>query len=430
MGMPENPATVTPASPDTPADTPEEPAGTPEPAREVPLLSEPRGGVPEVIDDERRLVAAARQLGESEGPMAVDAERASGYRYGQRAYLVQLWREGVGTVLVDPVACPDLSPIAEATAGVEWVLHAATQDLPGLAELGMRPDRLFDTEVGSRLLGLPRVGLSTVVEHYLNVRLAKEHSAVDWSTRPLPRPWLTYAALDVEVLVPLRDAVAADLREAGKKEWAEQEFEALTGFTGPPQRTDPWRRTGGMHKVRNQRGAAVVRELWQTRDRIASDKDMAPGRVLPDAALIELALAAMSKGPDAVQATRHKLVQRHAPAWRRALEAAFALPEAKLPPLTVRSDAPPPVKAWKDKNPVAAERLAVAKAAVAAFADEHLLPVENVLTPDVLRRLMWDPVEATDEAVRGALAARGARPWQVDITAPLVLAAYAEAPQA
>ena len=425
--MPENPATETP-SPTTTA--PVEPGGALEQAPDLPLLTEPRGGVPEVIDDERRLVAAARQLGESDGPMAVDAERASGYRYGQRAYLVQLWREGAGTVLVDPIACPDLSPIAEATAGVEWVVHAATQDLPCLAELGMRPDRLFDTEVGSRLLGLPRVGLSTVVEHYLNLRLAKEHSAVDWSTRPLPRPWLTYAALDVEVLVPLRDAVAADLREAGKNEWARQEFEALTRFTGPPQRTDPWRRTGGMHKIRNRRGVAVVRELWLARDRIASDKDMAPGRVLPDAALVELALAAMTKGPDAVHGARHKLVQRHAPAWRRALDSAFALPEAKLPPLTVRSDAPPPVKAWKDKNPVAAERLALAKAAVAAFADEHLLPVENVLTPDVLRRLMWDPVEPTDEAVRAALAARGARPWQVDVTAPLVLAAYTEAPEA
>lgn len=411
---------------------PDASAGTPEHAcYEIPLLVEPRGGVPDVVEDERRLVSVARELAESSGPMAVDAERASGYRYGQRAYLVQLWREGVGTVLVDPMACPDLTPIAEATAGVEWVVHAATQDLPCLAEVGLRPDRLFDTEVGSRLLGLPRVGLSTVVEHYLSLRLAKEHSAVDWSTRPLPRPWLTYASLDVEVLVPLRDAVAADLRAAGKKEWAEQEFDALTRFTGPPLRTDPWRRTGGMHKVRNRRGAAVVRELWQARDRLAADKDMAPGRVLPDQALIELTLAAMGgQGVDAVAASRHKLVKRHAPTWRRALDTAFALPESKLPQLTVRSDAPPPVKAWRDKNPVAAERLVLAKTAVGAFADEKSLPVENVLTPDVLRRLMWDPVEPTDSAVRAALQARGARPWQVDVVAPIVLAAYTDVPEA
>ncbi len=404
-------------------------AGSPQEApAQVPLLTEPRGGVPDVVEDERRLVSVARALGEASGPMAVDAERASGYRYGQRAYLVQLWREGAGTVLIDPIACPDLSPIAEATAGVEWVLHAANQDLPCLAEVGMRPERLFDTEVGSRLLGLPRVGLSTVLEHYFSVRLAKEHSAVDWSTRPLPHSWLTYASLDVELLVALRDAVAADLSKAGKLEWAQQEFDALTRFTGPPVRTEPWRRTGGMHKVRNRRATALVRELWLARDRLASGKDIAPGRILPDAALIDLALAGMAKGPQAVAASRHKLVKRHAHTWRRALEVAFALPDSELPLLTVRSDAPPPVKAWKEKNPVAADRLALVKADVAAFAAEHELPVENVLTPDTLRRLMWDPVRATDEAVREALQAKGARPWQIDAVAPIVLRAYEQVP--
>ena len=172
-------------------------------------LTHPRDGVPDVVVDERTLMRAAEAIGSGTGPVGIDAERASGYRYGQRAYLVQIRREGSGSWLIDPIACPDLSPVGEAIGDAEWILHAATQDLPCLAEVGLHPQSLFDTELGGRLAGLPRVGLGAMVEHYLGLQLAKEHSAVDWSVRPLPEPWLRYAALDVEVLVDLRDAVAA-----------------------------------------------------------------------------------------------------------------------------------------------------------------------------------------------------------------------------
>src|SRR5689334_311623 len=232
-----------------------------EPAVLTTPLDMPEDGVPPVVDSERGLLEAARAIAAGEGPVALDAERASGYRYGQRAYLVQLRREGSGTWLLDPVGCPDLSPLNDAIGGAEWILHAATQDLPCLAEVGLRPRQLFDTELAGRLLGLPRVGLAAVVEHYLGLSLAKEHSAVDWSTRPLPEPWLRYAALDVEVLVEVRNLMGVDLARQGKDGWAREEFEALLDFTGPAPRVDPWRRTSGMHKVRQRRTAAVVREL-------------------------------------------------------------------------------------------------------------------------------------------------------------------------
>ena len=186
------------------------------------------------------------------GPVAIDAERASGYRYSTRAYLIQLRREGSTTALIDPIAFDTLDPLQEVIEDTEWILHAATQDLPCLGELGLRPQRLFDTELAGRLLGYPRVGLATLVETILGSRLAKEHSAVDWSTRPLPVPWLEYAALDVEVLIELRDALAAELEAAGKAEWARQEFDHLRGFEFTP-RVDAWRRTSGLHRVRGRR---------------------------------------------------------------------------------------------------------------------------------------------------------------------------------
>jgi len=267
------------------------------PAPGIPL-DHPADGLPEVVESERGLDEAATAVAGGSGPVSIDAERASGFRYGQRAYLVQIRREGAGTWLIDPIAVPDLSPLDRAIGTGEWILHAATQDLACLAEVGLRPRQLFDTELAARLLGLPRVGLAAVVEHYLGLVLAKEHSAADWSKRPLPMAWLRYAALDVEVLGEIRNLMGVDLARSGKSEWARQEFEALLDWA-PTARQDPWRRTSGLHRVKGQRGVAMVRELWFERDRIAAERDIAPGRIIADAQLIEIAQHALGANPPA-----------------------------------------------------------------------------------------------------------------------------------
>ena len=415
-----------PSGPSDPSDPSEHTTG-PDPAvAAAPVLvalDMPAGGVPDVVVDERELSRAAKSLADGTGPVAIDAERASGYRYGQRAYLIQIRREGSGTWLVDPIACPDLSPLADALTDVEWILHAATQDLPCLAEVGLRPTRLFDTELGGRLVGLPRVGLAAVVEHYLGLRLAKEHSAVDWSTRPLPEPWLRYAALDVEVLGQIRDLMADDLAAQDKMLWAEQEFESLVAFTGPPVRVEPWRRTSGMHKVRNRRGAAMVRELWQTRDAIAIERDIAPGRILPDAALLDLAIRAPKTGADIQDGhgPGSRSVRRYQQQWLSALERARQVPEPDLPVLALRAEGPPPARAWADRDPVAAARLARARAVLGEFAQARSIPVENLLSPDSIRRVLWaPPPDSTLESVAEALLALGARQWQIDIAGPIL----------
>jgi ribonuclease D len=399
-------------TPDPPAEEPERPL--------TPLVM-PREGVPDVVVDERRLVEAGRAIAAGTGPVAIDAERASGHRYGQKAYLVQLRRAGSGTWLIDPVACPDLGPVADGIGDAEWVLHAATQDLPCLAQIGLRPAKLFDTELGARLVGLPRVGLGAAVEHYLGLSLAKEHSAVDWSTRPLPEPWLRYAALDVEVLGELRDAVAADLEAQGKTEWARQEFDALLDFAGPPVRMDPWRRTSGMHRIRKRRGIAMVKELWLTRERIAERRDTSPGRVLADSVIVELANRVPTTAEELNDIRELRPARRNAKVWLDALRRAQSLPESALPPLTLPGSGPPPPRAWPDRDPVAAARLAQAREGIAAFGAEHAVPVENVLTPDLLRRLIWSPpADLSETGIAAALSTLGARPWQVAVTAPII----------
>jgi ribonuclease D len=391
-------------------------------AAPVPLL-DPREGIPPVTASPDALAGVVAAFAAGSGPVAVDAERASGYRYGQRAYLVQLRRAGAGTALIDPVGCPDLSALGDALADTEWVLHAATQDLPCLAELGMRPTSLFDTELAGRLAGFARVGLGAMVENVLGFTLEKGHSAVDWSTRPLPEPWLRYAALDVELLVDLRDALEEELRTQGKLEWALQEFAAIAAAPPAAPRVDPWRRTSGMHKVRRRRQIAVVRELWLTRDRTARERDVSPGRVLTDAAIVT---AALESPPNvhalaALSGFGHRMGRRQLEQWQEAIDRARALPERELPQPAAAYTGPPPPRAWADKDPVAAARLSAARAAVSGLAEELNLPQENLVSPDTVRRLCWaPPAHPSDEVVASTLASLGARPWQVELVTPLM----------
>lgn len=386
----------------------------------MPLLA-PADGLPPVTASPDALAEVAAAMAGGTGPVAVDAERASGFRYSQRAYLVQLRRAGAGTALVDPIPLHgEVADLAAALDGPEWVLHAASQDLPCLAELGLRPASLFDTELAGRLAGLPRVGLGPMVESLLGYSLEKGHGAADWSRRPLPEDWLVYAALDVEVLIELRDVLTGLLDAHGKLEWARQEFEAVR--TAPPSapRAEPWRRTSGIHKVRKPRPLAAVRELWQARDSLAAERDIAPGRVLPDAAIVDAAV----RNPDSAEALaglpvfRGRSQRRLSRYWFDALRRAAELPDEELPRGSAPTDGPPPVSRWAERDPDAAARLTAARTVLTDVSEQHDVPVENLLQPDLLRRLCWTP--PTDGDVRGALSAGGARSWQVELLGPLL----------
>jgi ribonuclease D len=376
--------------------------------------------------------AAVAALASGTGPVAVDAERASGFRYSQRAYLIQVFRRGSGVFLFDPIVLaaevgPELTALQAAIVDEEWVLHAASQDLACLREVGLDPERIFDTELGARLLGLPRVGLGPLTESLLGIHLAKEHSAADWSTRPLPQSWLTYAALDVELLVDLRDEVEKLLVESGKTEIARQEFHGELVKEAKAPRAEPWRRLSGIHSVRGVRNLAVARELWLARDALAREKDSAPGRLVPDAALTAVAKAMPSSKRELAglkeftgRASRSEIDR-----WWNAIELGRTTDD--LPVSRPAGDHVPPIRAWADRNPEADVRYRLARERIAAYAEEHAIPVENVLTPELLRRVAWEPPVEADEAAIGAqLAAGGARPWQVEATAGLIAAAFVE----
>jgi ribonuclease D len=387
-----------------------------------------RDGLPPLTETPPDLAEACAALAAAGGPVAIDAERASGYRYSSRAYLIQLRRDGAGSFLIDPIGFDSLDPLQEALAGTEWILHAATQDLPCLTEVGLTPAALFDTELAGRLLGYPRVGLATLVETLLGQRMKKEHSAADWSTRPLPKPWLEYAALDVEVLIELRDVLDRELHETGKDEWARQEFDALRGFT-PAVRSEPWRRTSGLHRVRGRRLLGAVRELWETRDALARSRDVSPGRIIGDNAIVAAALADPATRSDllSTKGFHGRGAQRYSERWLEALARARDLSEDDLPGRAPRTDGPPTPRAWADRDPVAAERLTLARDGMAHLSEEHRVPAENLLSPDTVRRVMWEPAGTDAAAVGAQLRALGAREWQVDLTTPMLVDAITSA---
>ncbi|RBP99528.1 HRDC domain-containing protein [Bifidobacterium xylocopae] len=413
--------------------------------REPKLLPEPRGGVPDVIDDLENYKRMCRAYAQADGPLAADAERASGFRYGQEDYLVQFKRQGAGIALVDPVALAKAGgswrDFDDAVGQAPWIIHDSRQDLPGFVELGMTPRGLFDTELAARMLGLQHVGLAAVTEHYLGLSLAKEHSAADWSYRPLPRDWRNYAALDVELLIELEEAMAKDLKEQGKDEWARQEFDWLLvdGSKRKKHGEQPWRHISRINVLRkDRRGLAIARALWTRRDQLARELDISPSLLLSDAAIIEAAMVKPRNGRQFrsirslnervrmhTGGEQDKMFERYAPiqrsvkpsVWSRTILEALQEGEDQLPrPPKPRQEGeegkgPRSMKVWK-RHPARYQCLSAARKAVAMIAQDTRTPSDIILKPQYLRDLCWtDEPERRD--VSEFLSLEGARPWQV-----------------
>ena len=385
-------------------------------------VTEPREGLPEIVSTPKQLADLISAISRGTGPVALDAERASGFKYSQRAYLIQLRRKGSGSHLIDPILFENLNPLQDALTDVDWILHAASQDLVCLAEVGLIPTaNVFDTELAGRLLGLPRVGLGPLIETQLGYSLAKEHSAADWSTRPLPESWLNYAALDVEFLIELWEVLETQLRQAQKYEWAIQEFDHVKRTTAPIERVDPWRRTSGMHVIRKARELAVIREVWHARDEVAREQDIAAGRILSDSHIVTLASSGLAKEAELKSLSFMHLrnVKRHSSTWIAATIRAHSLPEDELPALKLPVTGPPAPRNWEARNPQAWRRLEFARAQLSALAEKRELPVENLMTPETIRRVLWTPPESVDE-LRQKLSDFNARPWQIEIVIPIL----------
>ena len=390
------------------------------------LVDQPREPLRPVVADNDGLSRCLAALASAAGPVAFDVERAHGYRYWPRAYLLQIRRGDAGTWLIDPTCFDNaqLAQLVERTDNDEWIIHAASQDLPSMFDCGIVPQRIFDTELAARLLGKPGVSLGAILAAELDIELRKAHSAVNWATRPLKQSWLTYAALDVDFLAELRATLDAQLREVHRREWAEQEFQwELDAFAKAVEpRVDPWRRTSHITAVRHPRGLALVRELWHEREAIAQRRDRPPTHILPDAALVDAGVAAgkdRAVTPDTlrrIDGLAKPPGRRYLNRWIEAIKRFNTLRASDYPPkrLHVPGSIPHP-KAWERTNEDAAARWRVVRPAIDDFACEIGIQPSLLAPPAALQRAIWDGVPT-----EGDLLDAGMRPWQADLLSGLI----------
>jgi ribonuclease D len=393
----------------------------------LPLLVETRDPLPEVVEESAALASAVSALTNGTGPLAIDAERASGFRYSARAYLIQLRRSGVGTFLIDPIGISNFSDLVQPLNEPKWILHSATQDLTCLREVGLVPKDLFDTEVAAKLLGKEKVGLAGLIESELGFRLAKEHSAADWSTRPLPAEWLNYAALDVELLIELHDIQMEQLDVAGRMEWAREEFAYLVNWQKPELKAEPWRKTSGLHQIKAPRSLAVVQALWQARDEIAQERDKAPGRIFSDAAIIDVAKLELKTARDVymLPTLRNRAHKAHADLIWHVRNEAMKLPETALPGRGPRIQSTPPPKNWAEKYPTANIRWQLIRPALNELAEGLEISAEVLISPDPVRQLCFAPEDSllSEAGTVEFLKKLAVRNWQINLVAPTILQA-------
>ncbi|SDU81249.1 ribonuclease D [Arcanobacterium phocae] len=379
------------------------------------LLAEPRAGLPDITHD--TIAHAVTALRNGHGPFAVDTERAMGLRYSNRAYLIQIKRAGAGIFLIDPIGIEDQLGDLATIMDDEWILHAADQDLPCLRELGLEPARVFDTEVAGLVLGYDHVSLQSMVAEEFGIALAKEYSNADWSQRPLGPELRAYAALDVELLIELKESLTIRLRDAGRYDWFVQECEEVRCRPLPAPHPQPWRKAVKYAKFPDQRSLAMLKELWQVRDIVARERDLAPGKVLPNKILATLAARKPRSRADVQNSSlfRSRGRKRDATVWWDAIHAAWNLPQNELPArkFSYSKDPFPPIQRWEKLRPEAAERWTTIRTAVLEHADRLGIRQEVLLKPRIQKQLAWDGWTATQE-IPDLLESYGARPWQIE----------------
>ncbi|MTD98156.1 HRDC domain-containing protein [Corynebacterium guaraldiae] len=398
------------------------------------LRQVPVDGTPKVLLSPREFHAAADRLAAGTGPFAIDTERASAYRYDDRAFLVQIRREGAGTFLLAPEhhRTELRAALAPVLNGQEWVVHAAPSDLPCLAWLGLYPGRLFDTELAARFAGFAHPNLAAMVLELFDVQLEKGYGDSDWSETPIPRSWRNYAALDVELLNELAVALRDILAEEEKLDWAYEEFEKIVDdharITGPEPRT--WRDLKGVSSLRSGEQLAVARELWQRRESIARTQDVAPNRVLPHRVLVDIARR-VPRSPREINQIKGFPRRRGGATlrWFDAVETALASPRKQWPKV-LRSPRPVPSKSvFSREFPELWQLYTEIRSDFEDLGDELGMSYELILKPSLLRMAVWAACgpeggvagEITDASdIPDFLRSQGAREWQIELASPLL----------
>ena len=323
--------------------------------------------------------------------IAVDTEADSLHCYYEKLCLVQLSFAG-NDYLIDPLAQLDLAPLSAALAEKEIVLQGADFDLRLLRRsINFIATRIFDTVIAARLLGIRAFSLAALVEQYFGVSLTKGSQKANWAKRPLPKHMAEYAMNDTRYLLPLAEKLEAQLRERGRLEWFRQSCQRALEQTAVQRVRDEdetWRITGA--GTLDGRTSAVLRELWQWRDKEAQAADRPPFHILQNHLLLR---AAQDFAAGQIPDFRHFSTRRRE-GFRAAAEKSLQLPEAEWP-LRRRRHGTRPTREMER----AAEELRRRRDAVA---DEHGLEPSFIAPRGALDALAADESRSTTLLV----------PWQ------------------
>lgn len=373
----------------------------------------------EYIRQDERLEALAVQLSGA-GLLAIDTEAAGYHRYHDRICLLQVSTR-TDTWVIDTLAVSDIAPLTPllASDAVEVVLHDADYDLRLLArDYGVRVTHLFDTKLAAQLLGEPQIGLASLLEKHLGVKLDKKHQRADWAQRPLPEDMIAYAAEDTKHLAALRDVLRRALDLANRMHWAEEEFELRVHVDAAAANGDPdaWMRLKNTRDLK-PRHLAALRALHALRESIAAERDVAPFRVMGNDTIVEIArrLPERTDQLRGIPGMSDALLRRRGAAVIDAVERARLLPESELPVRPRGPGRPPPdpsfdacVDRLKRVRDAAAERLGLERG--------FLMPRQQL--EDIARSR-----PANAEALR---AVRDMRAWQVEALGEELIAAVAQ----
>lgn len=386
-------------------------------------------------------------LKEARGPAAVDAERAAMYRYSHENYLVQMKKEGTPIFLFDAPALSSLGADLSRLSSLapRWVMHDSVQDVPAFCQMGITPPALFDTQIACMFLGMDRIGLARCTETFLGISLEKEFATADWSLRPLPRPWRNYAALDVEFLLDIEEVQERALRKKGVRQWAEDEFYTiLQKGAENKKRHDPWRGVSNINLLgSDRRGLAIVRELWESREKVAKELNLAPSLVLKDETIIALALKKPKNEKEfretgAEERVRveknckldclfdHYIPFQHRirpKLWKEAVERAMNLSASSLPlpsadPYRRGTSVPNSLKIWEKRHPDKLKRLKKAMESVGRIARSLDIPSTFLISPRLLREYFW--MEPAGMGCEEFLRSEGVNDWRLSLIVKVI----------